>query len=215
MRALVEDFGVRRRRPGIPRRYPARREGAARMGNPAPGRRMTARPAYLAGPFTRLGLLVIVLTCAADQASKLWVLYGLDLGQRSPIRLASFLDFTLAWNTRISYGWFQQEGPFGQWALVALKACVVVLLWVWLARATSRLTAAPLGLIIGGAIGNTIDHLLHGAVVDFVHFFLVRPGWRFDWYVFNLADVAIGAGVVGLLYEALRGETPQKRPDRA
>src|ERR1700760_980953 len=124
------------------------------MGNPAPGRRMTPRPATVAGPFTRLGLVVIVVACAVDQAAKLWLLYGLDLAQRSPIRVASFLDLTLAWNTGISYGWFQQQGPLGQWALLAVKACAVVLLWIWLARATSRLTAVALGLLIGRALGT-------------------------------------------------------------
>ncbi len=182
------------------------------MGNLAPGRRVTPRQAYLAGPFTRLGLLLIVLTCAADQAVKLWVLYGLELGRRGVVRLLPVLDLVLAWNTGISYGWFQQEGPFGQWALLALKACAVALLWIWLARATSRLAACSLGLIIGGAIGNAIDRVAHGAVVDFVFFHMAGQNWRFDWYVFNLADVAIVAGVIGLLYEAVIGDRAAKAP---
>ena len=73
------------------------------------------------------------------------------------MQVAPFVDLVLTWNTGISYGWFQQEGPFGQWVLLALKAVAVALLWIWLARAGSRLSAVALGLIIGGAIGNAID----------------------------------------------------------
>ena len=84
----------------------------------------------------------------------------------------------LTWNTGISYGWFQQEGPLGQWALLALKVVAVALLWIWLARAGSRLTALALGLIIGGAIGNAIDRLAYGAVVDFVLLHVKTATWQ-------------------------------------
>jgi signal peptidase II len=88
----------------------------------------------------------------------------------------------------------------------------VVLLWIWLARAVSRLSALSLGLVIGGAVGNAIDRLMHGAVVDFVLLHVETATWRFDWYVFNLADVAIVAGVAGLLYESFRGDSAPKAP---
>jgi len=88
-----------------------------------------------------------------------------------------------------------------------------VFLWVWLARATSRLTAASLGLIIGGAVGNAIDRLHWPGVMDFLLFHIETESFEFRWYVFNLADVAIVAGVVVLLYESL-WLVPQKRPDR-
>jgi signal peptidase II len=87
--------------------------------------------------------------------------------------------------------------------LLAIKVAAVILLLVWLARAHSRLTALSLGLIIGGAIGNAVDRLAYGWVADFVHLHVETATWRFSWYVFNLADVAIVAGVVGLLYESL------------
>ena len=89
----------------------------------------------------------------------------------------------------------------------------MTLLWIWLARASGRLAALSLGLIIGGAIGNAIDRLIHGAVLDFALLYVQGATWRFNWYVFNLADVAIVAGVIGLLYESLWGIAPQKRPD--
>ena len=74
-----------------------------------------------------------------------------ELADRGAVTVAPFVDLVMTWNTGISYGWFQQEGPFGQWALLVLKAVAVALLWIWLARAGSRLPALALGLIIGGA----------------------------------------------------------------
>ena len=98
------------------------------------------------------------------------------------------------------------------WVLLAFKAAAVALLWVWLARVSSRLTAVALGLIIGGAVGNAIDSL-HWPGSWILCFSCSHGQWSFSWYVFNLADAAIVAGVVGLLYDSLRVRSPQKRPD--
>ena len=168
---------------------------------------------YLYGPFTRFGLIVAAIACAIDQASKLWLLNVFDLANRGIVHLTPFLDFVLTWNTGISYGLFPQESDLGRFVLLALKAAAVVVLWVWLARAELRLTALALGLIIGGAFGNAIDRIAYGAVVDFVLFHIKTPSFNFVWYVFNLADAAIVAGVIGLLYEYALGVAPQKRPD--
>jgi signal peptidase II len=170
-------------------------------------------PKYLYGPLTGFGVVVAALVAAADQALKLWLVFGYDLGAHSAVRLGPFMDLVLVWNTGISYGLFPQVGPLGQWALLAIKVLAVVLLWTWLAHSTSRLTALALGLIIGGAIGNAIDRAAYGAVADFVLLHATIGGRRFDWYVFNLADVGIVAGVVGLLYESVFAKVPQKRPD--
>jgi len=163
-------------------------------------------------PTFRFGLLVAVLACVIDQASKLYLLFGYDLAAHAPVRLGPMFDLVYARNTGISYGLFQTEGPLGQWLLLGFKAIAVVLLWIWLTRSRSRLTALSLGLIIGGAIGNAIDRLAYGWVADFVFFHVSGANWRFNWYVFNLADVAIFAGVIGLLYESLIGERAQKAP---
>jgi signal peptidase II len=169
-------------------------------------------PSIWWGPLTGFGLVVALATAAVDQASKLWLLFVIDLGARGVIRVGPFLDLVLAWNTGISYGLFRQEGPFGQWALLALKAIAAGLLWIWLARAASRLTALSLGLIIGGAVGNAIDRLAYGAVADFVLFHITTESLDFQWYIFNLADVAIVAGVIGLLYDTLFGVDAAKAP---
>ncbi len=168
---------------------------------------------YLSGPFTRYGVIVALVVCAIDQAMKLWLLNVFDLANRGIVHLTPFLDLVLTWNTGISYGLFPQESDFGRYVLLALKAGAVLVLWIWLARAESRLTALALGLIIGGAFGNAIDRLAYGAVADFVLFHITTPSFKFTWYVFNLADAAIVAGVIGLLYESLFGGVPQKRPD--
>jgi signal peptidase II len=172
----------------------------------------TGRQGYLWGPLSRFGLIAAVVACAIDQAVKLWLLFAFQLGRRGAVKLMPYVDLVLTWNTGISYGWFPQHGPAGQWALLALKAIAVALLWIWLARAGTRLSALALGLIIGGAAGNAIDRYAYGAVADFVLLHVETAGWRFQWYVFNLADVAIVAGVLILLYESLRGDHAAKAP---
>jgi signal peptidase II len=166
---------------------------------------------YLRGPYTLFGLTVAAVVCLLDQASKIYLLFVHDLGAH-PIRLGPYFDFVLARNTGISYGLFQTEGALGQWLLLGFKAVAVILLWGWLSRAGGRLAALSLGLIIGGAVGNGIDRLAYGWVADFVFFHVSGANWRFNWYVFNLADVAIVAGVVGLLYESLVADRAVKAP---
>ena len=173
---------------------------------------MQARSRMFWGPLSRYGLVAAAIACLLDQASKLYLLKIFDLAGKGAVKLMPFVDLVLTWNTGISYGWFQQEGPFGQGALLALKVVAVALLWIWLARAGSRLSAISLGLIVGGALGNGIDRLIYGAGADFVLLHAETAAWRFNWYVFNLADVAIVAGVAGLLYESLLGDSAAKAP---
>jgi signal peptidase II len=163
-------------------------------------------------PLTRLGLAVALVSAAADQAVKLWLIYDFDLGGRGVVTLTPFLDLVVAWNTGISYGLFPQEGAFGQWVLLAIKAAAVGLLGVWLARAPSRLMAMSLGLIIGGAVGNAIDRLHWPGVMDFALLHATIVGARYNWYVFNLADTTIVVGVIGLLYEFLIADNAAKAP---
>lgn len=188
------------------------------MGRRAPGGGIAARPPmknlrnYILGPHTRDGLSAALLVAMFDQALKLWLLYGFDIAARSPVRVLPFFDLVLTWNKGISYGLFQQDGPWGPWILLAFKVGAVLLLWAWLAQASGRLTALALGLIIGGAAGNAIDRAVYGAVVDYAYLHLHAAGLNFGWYVFNLADVAIVVGVAILLYEVLWGERAAKQP---
>jgi signal peptidase II len=170
------------------------------------------RGPFLWGRFTGAGLAAALAALLLDQASKLWLLFVYDLPEKGAVALTRFFDLVLVWNPGISYGLFQTESEFGQWALLLLKLVAVILLWIWLTRVDSRWSALSLGLIIGGAIGNAIDRVAYGAVADFAHFHITTASWNFSWYVFNLADVAIVVGVAGLLYESLLGERAAKAP---
>jgi signal peptidase II len=160
----------------------------------------------------RAGILSAVISLVLDQASKLWLLNVFDLNRRGGMRLTPFFDLMPAWNTGISYGWLQNDSPAGQIALMAVKAVAVVALTIWMVRAQTRLATVALGLIIGGAIGNAIDRLAYGAVFDFALFHVEIAGNTYNWYVFNLADVAIVAGVAALLYDSFMGVPAAKVP---
>ena len=163
-------------------------------------------------PLLRSGVIAACIALAIDQASKLWLLNFYELGRRGAVAVTPFFDLVLAWNTGISYGWFQDSGPLGQAILLAVKAIAVIVLAVWMARSGSRLAAIGLGLIIGGAIGNAIDRLAYGAVVDFALFHAQIGEKTYHWYVFNLADVAIVAGVAALLYDSFVTPDAAKTP---
>ncbi|MCS3762106.1 signal peptidase II [Bradyrhizobium sp. 62B] len=158
------------------------------------------------------GILAALATLVADQASKLWLLNGFDLARRGVVKVTPFFDLVLAWNIGISFGWLQNDGQAAQLALMAVKVIAVVALAIWMARSQTRLATVALGLIIGGAIGNGIDRLAYGAVVDFALFHIEIGGNTYNWYVFNLADVAIVAGVAGLLYDSFLGVPAAKAP---
>ena len=160
----------------------------------------------------RAGILAALVTLVADQASKLWLLNGFDLARRGVVKVAPFFDLVLAWNIGISFGWLQNDGQAAQLALMAVKVIAVIALAIWMARSQTRLATVALGLIIGGAIGNGIDRLAYGAVVDFALFHIEIGGNTYNWYVFNLADVAIVAGVAALLYDSFLGVPAAKAP---
>jgi signal peptidase II len=163
-------------------------------------------------PRLRSGLIVAAAVLVIDQATKLWLLFVFDIAHRGAVKVTPFFDLVLAWNTGISYGWFQTESAAGQAMLLAIKAIAVIVLAIWMARSQTRIAAIALGLIIGGAIGNAIDSLAYGAVVDFALFHVQIGEKTFDWYVFNLADTAIVAGVAALLYDSFFGEPAVKAP---
>ena len=160
----------------------------------------------------RAGILAALAALVLDQASKLWLLYVFDLGRRGMVRVTPFFDLWLAWNVGISFGWFQDDSLIAQVILTLVKAAAVVALAVWMAWSRTMLATIALGLIIGGAIGNAIDRFAYGAVLDFALFHVEIAGKTYNWYVFNLADVAIVAGVAALLYDSLLGVPAAKAP---
>ena len=134
-----------------------------------------------------------------DQASKIWLLYGLKMADHERISVAPFLDFALWRNPGISFSLFSQETATGRWILLGLTLGATALLSVWLWRVHSKLAGVALGAIVGGALGNGYDRFAYNSVVDFLDFHAL--GYHF--YVFNGADSAITLGVVLLLYDSL------------
>jgi signal peptidase II len=160
----------------------------------------------------RPGVIAALAVLAFDQASKLWLLFVFDLAHRGAVKVTPFLDLVLAWNVGISFGWFQNDSQIAQIILMLIKAVAVIVLAIWMARSRTLIATVALGLIIGGAIGNAIDRFAYGAVVDFALFHIQIGANTFNWYVFNLADVAIVAGVAALLYDSFLGVPAAKAP---
>ncbi len=150
-----------------------------------------------------VGVIAALAAFAIDQADKLWMLRVFRIEDRPPIVVTPFLDIVMAWNTGISYSLLRADTPQGRWLLLALTLVVTGFFAAWLWRAQGRATAAGLGLIIGAALANALDRFVYGAVADFFHFHTPISLGPLSNYVFNLADVAIVAGVSLLLYDSL------------
>jgi signal peptidase II len=144
------------------------------------------------------GLVAAAAVLVLDQLTKWWIL---DAVMRPPrvIEVSPFFNVVLVWNRGASFGLFGDGGAWAPWALVALAAAIAAGLGVWLWRTKSRFAALALGLVIGGALGNVVDRLRFGAVVDFLDFHLGSQHWP----AFNVADSAITVGVVMLLADSL------------
>jgi signal peptidase II len=149
-----------------------------------------------------LGLVLCALVLTADQASKYWVLHGLDLPARGDIPvLPPLLDFAMVWNHGVTFGLLQAGNRVGQLILVGVAAVVVAGLFAWLRRSESLLVAGCIGAIAGGALGNVADRFRMGMVVDFIH--VHWGGFDPFPFVFNVGDSAIVVGVGILLLERL------------
>ncbi len=154
------------------------------------------------GPYSRLGLVVGLAVFALDQAQKWWMLDVYGIAARGRVVVTPFLDLVYIKNIGISYSLLDQDSYGGQLMLATFGVAAVFALWVWLSRgAGNRLMGASLGLIMGGALGNALDRVRLGGVADFFSL----HAFGFYWYVFNIADMAIVAGVIGLLYESFLG----------
>ena len=154
---------------------------------------------WLWGRLSPLGLGIAIFTVGLDQLHKYWMLAVYEIQNRGRVPITPFLDLVYVKNTGISYGLFLQESRQGQWLLAGFAGLALLAMACWLARGVSnRLVAVSLGLVMGGAAGNAIDRVALGGVADFFSL----HAFGFYWYVFNLADVAIVAGVVGLLYDS-------------
>jgi len=157
------------------------------------------------GQFSAIGASLAALTYIIDQVHKWYMINIFDINQYQPVKVFPGFDLVMVWNYGISYGWFASHSQAMRWILIALSVMAAVLLWIWLARQTKPLVAAAIGLVLGGALANATDRLVHGAVADFFHLYVAG----FSWYVFNIADMAIVAGVLVLMYDSFTHEEKQ------
>jgi len=159
-----------------------------------------------------LGLLAGAVVLVADQASKWWILQVLDLRKLGQVVLLPVLNLTMVWNRGVTFGLLNGFGAWSHLALVTVALVVVAALGLWLYRAETRLVAVALGAIAGGAIGNVVDRVRFGAVVDFIHAHVDTPWGDSSWYVFNIADAAIVCGVAALIIDSLAARRHTQRP---
>ncbi len=153
--------------------------------------------AWIWGDWSRVGLSTALATLIIDQAHKWYMINVFHIQDKGRVAVTPFLDLVWALNTGISYG--LAANSIGQPALATFALLATIGLTVWLARgATGWLMAVSIGLIIGGAVGNAIDRMHLGGVADFFRL----HAYGYSWYIFNVADVAIVAGVAGLLYDS-------------
>lgn len=146
----------------------------------------------------RLLALFAALSLLIDQGSKIFVLKALDLATRGWVEVVPpYLNFQMAWNRGINFGLFGGDGIVTRWALIvlALVICGWVVHWVR-KHGVARWGLISAGLLIGGALGNVIDRVVYGAVVDFLN--MSCCGFQ-NPYSFNIADVFVFAGAIGLV----------------
>jgi signal peptidase II len=146
------------------------------------------------------GLVAAALVFLADQVAKWAVTYPLALHERGAVEVTSF--FSLKWveNYGVSMGFLTADGPLGRWLLVGMTGLIALGVSIWLWREKQRPDAIALGLVLGGALGNILDRVRFGHVVDYadLHF----GNWH-PFLVFNVADAAITVGVLLLVLRAL------------
>jgi signal peptidase II len=163
----------------------------------------------------RLATLTAVTVFVIDQLTKFYVVWYLDLARKLSIDvLPPVLNLRMAWNQGINFGLFSGDGDFTRWFLIALALGISAWVWIWMRReAHSARVQLSAGLLIGGALGNVVDRVLYGAVADFLNMSCCGFDNPFS---FNVADVAIFAGAIGLVVftgretpgPAGRGKTP-------
>jgi signal peptidase II len=150
-----------------------------------------------------IGFSVAAAVFAIDQASKSFAIGLLDGPDRPSFALTPFLALVMSWNRGIAYTLLRSDGDFGRFALAGLAIAASGLLGYWLWRARGLASTLAFGCLIGGALGNASDRLVHGAVADFLYFHTPVSLGPLSNYVFNFADAAIFVGVVLLVYDAL------------
>ena len=148
------------------------------------------------------GSALFVAVLALDQVTKAVALAGLDpAAGGGPVEVAPFFNLVLVWNTGVSFGMLADAGGASPWILVGLAALIAAVVAFWLARERRALPRFALWLVLAGALGNVVDRVRFGAVVDFLDFHL----GGYHWPAFNVADSAIVIGACLLILDGLLG----------
>tara|TARA_B100001057_G_scaffold13735_1_gene13052 strand:+ start:272 stop:778 length:507 start_codon:yes stop_codon:yes gene_type:complete len=155
------------------------------------------------------GLALAAVAAGLDQTSKWAIMHLLDLEALRRVEILPFLDFAFVWNRGVSYGLFSSDSQLARWLLIGLTLAVTAYLARAMMTTLGPLTRLGYALIIGGALGNLVDRIIHGAVVDFISAHYAG----YYWYVFNLADIWISLGVVLLLWCFWREPEPEAPPE--
>ena len=157
----------------------------------------------------RIGFLLAAIIIGLDQYTK--VLATAELQYRVPVEITSWFDLMLAHNTGAAFSFLASAGGWQRWFLAGVAVAVSLFVAVWLTRLkpSEQVLGIALGLVLGGGLGNLIDRISLGYVVDFI-------SWHYnDWYwpAFNIADSAICLGAVLLVWDSFFGETSEQESE--
>ena len=157
-------------------------------------------------PYGRLAYILAAVVVVLDQVTKWWIVGPIDLPSlgRIPV-MAPFFNLSMVWNRGVSFGLLRADAEIGRWGLALFQIAVAVALAFWARKLDRKLPAAALGLVIGGAVGNVIDRVRLGAVIDFLDF----SGLYFPW-VFNVADMGVTVGMALIILDSILYKPPAK-----
>ena len=146
---------------------------------------------------SKILLWTTTLILALDQITKIIVVFWMELISKGQIDIwPGFIHFHMAWNTGINFGLFADQGELMRWLLIAVALAVCGFVGYWMRREQKPIALIAAGLVIGGALGNSLDRILYGSVADFLN--VTCCGIR-NPYAFNVADIAIFVGLFGLV----------------
>ena len=159
----------------------------------------------------RFGIAMSTGALLIDQVSKWWVLEIIRLQDRAQIPIADFFNLTFVRNHGVSFGMLKADSGLAVWGLTLLSAAIATFFVWWMRLATRKLTMIALALVVGGALGNMIDRIRFGGVVDFLDF----SALYFPW-IFNVADACITVGATLLVLDYFtHGDENAKTPKAA
>ena len=141
-----------------------------------------------------------------DQITKYLVVFYMNLIERGQMSVwPGFIHFRMAWNSGVNFGLFSNNGLAARWILIVIALGICGVVTYWMRRETRSIALISAGMVIGGALGNVVDRILHGSVADFLN---ITCCGLHNPFAFNVADIAIFAGLLGLMLFASDAKKP-------